>query len=197
MKKNLFVIAALAVAVLLMGCLPGSTPSAAAQAPAVALASETDTHLECPICDVDLTNYSGDLNADEIEGLLLALNDEYHAWAIYGQVLADFGDVRPFSSIINSEATHTAALVDLLETYDVPVPANSWIGNVPSFDTVQDAAAAAVQAEIDNAALYDRINSSTERADILTVYDRLQAASLENHLPAFERAATSSTGGGR
>ena len=198
MKKNLFVVAAVAVAVLLMGCLPGSAPSASAQAPAstTALVSETETHLDCPICDVDLTTYNGDLNADEIEGLLLALNDEYHAWAIYDQVLADLGDVRPFSSILNSEATHIAALVDLLEAYDVPVPANPWVGNVPSFESVQDAATAAVQAEIDNAALYDRINASTERTDILTVYDRLQSASLENHLPAFERATTSGSSGG-
>ena len=37
--------------------------------------------------------------------------------------------------------------------------------------------------------LYDRIFASTDRDDIIIVYEALQRASNEKHLPAFERCA--------
>jgi len=144
---------------------------------------------DCPICMIDLSSYTGPLTAEEIEGLLLAFNDEYHAWAVYDQVIQDHGDVRPFSSIINSEATHIDELVSLFDTYGLPVPENPWVGNVPSFATLNDACQTGVDAEILNVELYDRIFASTEREDIITVYEALQRASNEKHLPAFERCA--------
>jgi len=144
---------------------------------------------DCPICSMDLSTYSGPLTAEEIEGLLLALNDEYHAWAVYDQVIKDHGEVKPFSSIINSEATHIDQLVALFESYDLPVPENPWIGNVPSFASTSDACHVGVEAEILNVELYDRIFATTDREDITTVYEALQRASNEKHLPAFERCA--------
>lgn len=35
-----------------------------------------------------------------------ALDDEYHAWAIYDQVIAEFGEARPFITICQAEARH-------------------------------------------------------------------------------------------
>jgi len=43
-----------------------------------------------------------------------------------------------------------------------------------------------VDAEIADAALYDEIMPSTTHADLLRVYANLKAASLNNHLPAFQ-----------
>ncbi len=157
--------------------------------------------IDCLICDVDLSSYTGDLTPDEINGLLLALNDEYHAWATYDQVLKDFGDVIPFSNIINAEAQHISMLETLFNTYGVPIPENPWIGNAPQFASTTEACEAGVQAEIENAALYDNIFSSTQRDDILTVYQSLQSASWNQHLPAFQRCAAGQTedgfGGGQ
>lgn len=150
-----------------------------------------DESLTCPICDASITTtYEGDLSTDEVDGLLLALNDEYHAWAVYDQVLQDFGEVRPFSRIIDSEARHIDELVELFEAYGVTVPENPWIGNVPSFASVQEAAQAGVDAEIANATLYDELFASTDREEIEHVYTSLQAASDNNHLTAFQRAAS-------
>ena len=129
------------------------------------------------------------LNSTEIEGLLKALDGEYHAWAVYTQVIEDFGQVRPFTNIQKSEAQHMAALVSLFERYDLTVPDNPWVGNVDSFGSIQDACMAGVEAEIANAALYDELLTTTERKDILTVYQDLQRASTSNHLSAFERCA--------
>jgi hypothetical protein len=54
---------------------------------------------------------------------------------------------------------------------------------------VRDACVSAVQGEIDNVALYDKLLASTRRPDILAVYHALRAASLDRHLPAFQRCA--------
>jgi hypothetical protein len=136
---------------------------------------------------------AGTLTQAETDALLRALDDEYHAWAIYDQVIKDFGQVRPFTNIRQAETSHIAALTNLLNVYGAPVPANTWTGNVPHFESVTAAAAAGAQAEIANAALYDTLKATTTRADILRVYNSLQSASIQKHLPAFERAAGTTT----
>lgn len=127
------------------------------------------------------------LNTAEIEALRLALDDEYLAWTTYDQVLNDFGDVRPFANIVGAEARHIGALKRIFERYGVPIPPNPWPGRVPRYDTVHDACVAAVRAEIENGALYDRLIASTAKADILEVFRNLRDASQERHLPAFQR----------
>ena len=49
------------------------------------------------------------LDESEISALHAALDDEYHAWETYDQVIRDFGLVRPFSNIRDAEARHIAA----------------------------------------------------------------------------------------
>jgi hypothetical protein len=132
---------------------------------------------------------SGELSESEIEALGMALDDEYKAWSVYDQVIADFGAVRPFSSIQKAEEKHIAALVTLFDRYGLTVPANEWPGNVPSFDTLAEACEAGVQAEIENAALYDQLFTMVDNNDIIRVFTSLQQASLTKHLPAFERCA--------
>lgn len=151
--------------------------------------AQTNDALDCPICDFDMSNYDGPLTADEVHGLLLALNDEYHAWAVYDQVLQDLGAVRPFTNIKRSEAQHIAALQQLFVQYDVPMPSNPWPGNVPSFASRTAACQAGVDAELLNRDLYDTLYATTERADIIWVYEQLQKASENNHLRAFQRCA--------
>ena len=137
-----------------------------------------------------------ELDAQEAQALLDALDDEYKAHATYGQVILDFGPVRPFTNIVEAEARHIAALVTLFERYSVPVPPNPWRGKTPRYPSVDAACVAAVQAEIDNAALYDRLLASTRRPDILAVLQALRSASQDRHLPAFQRCAQRSAGGG-
>lgn len=148
---------------------------------------------ECKICDFDFASYKGELKKEEVDGLLLALNDEYLALAIYERVNKDFNDPRPFINIRQAEARHAQRLKQLFEFYKIPVPENPWIGKAPKFQSVADACKAGVDAEIVNRQLYDKLFKSTAREDILIVYRALQRASEENHLPAFERCV----GGGR
>jgi hypothetical protein len=139
--------------------------------------------------EVGVPLIGGDLSELEEKALLMALEDEYKAWSVYDQVIADFGAVRPFTSIQKAEENHIAALVTLFEGYGLDVPANEWVGNVPTFDTLAEACEAGVQAEIDNAALYDQLFSMVDNPDLVRVFTALQSASQDQHLPAFERCA--------
>ncbi len=144
---------------------------------------------QCKICDFDFADYKGDLKTEEIEGLLLALNDEYHARATYDGVNKDFDNPRPFSNIQQAEAQHVARLKQIYKTYGVAIPENKWIGNAPKFQSVAEACKAGADAEIVNRELYKRLFETTKREDILIAYRALQRASEENHLPAFRRCA--------
>jgi hypothetical protein len=128
---------------------------------------------------------SDTLDPQEEQALKMAIDDEYKALATYLGVTDAFGQVTPFASIARAEQQHIAALERLFTRYGVAVPANEWIGNTPGFDSVADACAAGVQAEIDNAALYDELFSMVDNPDILRVFSNLRNASEYNHLPAF------------
>ncbi len=137
-----------------------------------------------------------DLNETEIRALNEALDDEYRAWATYDQVIADFGEVPPFSNIRKAEARHIEALCALFARYGLPMPENPWLGKITRYASPQAACEAGVAAEIENAALYERLLASTQRADVLAVFGNLKEASLKRHLPAFQRCVQRGAGGG-
>jgi len=145
------------------------------------------------------TDTSSDATATIEEALTTAINDEYHAEAIYAGVLADFGDVRPFSNIINAEQKHSARLAALFESYELVVPENTFLDSpeIPHFDSVTAACAAAETAEIKNVALYDELLENISDPVIVAVFQQLQRASQENHLPAFQRCGSGGGGMGR
>jgi hypothetical protein len=130
------------------------------------------------------------LNDREVAALREALDDEYHAYSTYDQVIADFGEVRPFINVRGAEARHIDALLNLFQRYGVLPPANRWSGNVKRYQRVHEACEDAVEAEIANASLYDRLMASTTRPDLLAVFANLRDASQERHLPAFERCVS-------
>ena len=137
-----------------------------------------------------------ELTQGEIRALHEALDDEYQAWTTYDQVIADFGEVRPFINIRDAEGRHIEALRTLFSRYGLPLPANPWPGKVPRYASVREACEAGVVAEVANGALYERLLSSTQRADILEVFRNLQEASQQRHLAAFQRCAQRTAGGG-
>ena len=90
-------------------------------------------------------------------------------------------------NIVEAEARHFSALLALFESYDIKPPKDRWRNNAPRFSSLNAACVAAVEGEIANVALYDRVSRSTQRPDILSVYNALREASLDRHLPAFRR----------
>jgi hypothetical protein len=141
-----------------------------------------------PAASVDPVSTAA-LSESEVEALLMALGDEYKAWSVYEQVIADLGAVRPFTSIQRAEESHISALLTLFDRYGVDAPANEWLGQVPSFDTLAEACEAGAQAEVDNADLYDQLFEMVDNPDLIRVFTALQKASETRHLPAFQRCA--------
>jgi hypothetical protein len=152
---------------------------------------------ECKICTFDHVAYKGELAKQEIEGLLLALNDEYMAMATYQQINTDFNNPRPFVNIVEAEMRHAERLKGLFAKYGIAIPENPWPGSVEKFTSVVEACNAGIDGEILNRDLYTRLFKTTNRQDIIATYKDLQRASEENHLPAFERCATGGAGQGR
>lgn len=139
------------------------------------------------------------LTADQQVAVLTALDDERHAEAVYTAVIAKFGEIRPFNAIIRSEQMHQARLTDLLAAADVAVPANPYATGGKSVSapaTLAEACRVTADAEIANAALYDKelLPRVKDAPAVTAVFTALSTASMRNHLPAFQRCGA---GGGR
>lgn len=76
------------------------------------------------------------------------------------------------------------------------MPVNPYVGNVDRYENLQVACKAAIEGEIANGEMYDVLFKATHREDILQVLRNLQEASLERHLPAFQRCVARDEGGG-
>ena len=116
-----------------------------------------------------------------------ALMDEYHARDTYQKIIDTFGDIRPFSNIVQAEQRHIDFLLPLYEKYSIAVPPEPDTTGMTVPDTVAEACKIAVLAEKENISLYDELLAGTDEQDVLAVFQRLQAASRDNHLPAFRR----------
>ena len=131
------------------------------------------------------------------DALGAALDDEYHARAVYRAVLDAYGDVRPFVNIVESEERHIQALRRLCERYGVAVPVDSWPARVSAPSSLEAACQTALEAERENGILYERlIEAAGDRADVVETFQRLAEASQQNHIPAFERALQRERQGG-
>lgn len=122
------------------------------------------------------------------QAVRIVLYDEYAARSFYSRVNEAFGERAPFSNIVQSEQRHIAALNQLCERFGIPRPLDpfpnettidpSWLRNCQR----------AVAGEIANARLYDYLLGQVHEPEARQVFTRLQLASLEQHLPAFQHA---------
>jgi hypothetical protein len=126
------------------------------------------------------------LSGDETEALNRAILEEYGALNLYQSVISQLSNVAPFSRIVNAEQQHVNALTRQATKYGIPVPPNPGLSPQPSFSTFGEACTAGVDAETVDAALYDELKPIVTHDDIIRVFNNLQNASLNNHLPAFQ-----------
>jgi hypothetical protein len=126
-----------------------------------------------------------------------ALMDEYNARNTYQKIINTFGPVRPFINIVEAEQTHIELLLPFYEKYTVPLPPEPDPNRVTVPDSLLTACELGVEEELANVAMYDRLIAATDLPDVVEVLQRLQAASRDHHLPAFQRCVerSSSTGG--
>jgi hypothetical protein len=128
---------------------------------------------------------------DDIATLLVdALQEEYKAQMLYQSVLQTFGaETAPFALIERAEARHVEALQMLFTRRQMAPLASVWApSSFSPFPSLPLACAAGVVAEREDAAFYTPYLSRTDLPqDVRNVFTNLQRASLESHLPAFER----------
>ncbi|MCF8468371.1 MAG: hypothetical protein K9G33_13290 [Sneathiella sp.] len=92
-----------------------------------------------------------------VAALREALEDEYKARATYRKVIDTFGPVRPFINIVEAEDRHAAALLRQFARLGLEPPENTWTHRIETPVSLKAACKAAVAAEIENAAMYDRL----------------------------------------
>ncbi|MGM0560450.1 MAG: ferritin-like domain-containing protein [Pseudomonadota bacterium] len=122
-----------------------------------------------------------------IDAMKEALEDEYLARATYQKVIETFGPVRPFVNIVEAEDRHAKALLALFAKYGIEPPQDTWPERVKVPTNLAEACRAGVEAEIENQAMYERLLKDIDEPEVLAVMQRLQQASQERHLPAFQR----------
>lgn len=127
------------------------------------------------------------------EALITALAGplgEYAAAAEYTAIGAAFGtNVQPYARILLAEKQHITALQQQCVKYGVPVPADPYAGTITAPATLLEAAQTGVVAEVANVAMYDDLLTKVRNyPSLVQVFTNLRAASLNNHLPAFETA---------
>lgn len=126
-------------------------------------------------------------NEDLTTILLDALEDERKAEATYAAVIEKFGEIRPFINIIDAERRHSAAIERQMQRLGLGIPANQWEGKAKAPASLAAACELAIEAEIENIALYDRLIPGIDDQIVRQVLQNLQDASRNNHLPAFRR----------
>ncbi len=128
-----------------------------------------------------------ELDNDEVQALIMAIDDEYKARATYKAIVEKFGEISPFASIIKAEQKHIDELLMLFEKYEVMVPSDSWEISPDDFESKELACVLGVNAELNNVLLYDMLLPKIKHQDIVDVFEKLQDASENNHLLAFEK----------
>ena len=120
-----------------------------------------------------------EVGADIKVALEEAIEDEYKAWSTYDAVIEKFGKVRPFIMIIRAEEQHIASLKALFDKYGFEIPENSWQSKVQVPESLSEACAIGVEAEIANADLYQEklIPVAEGYEDIVMVFNNLMSAS--------------------
>ena len=96
--------AALAFSALLgSACNDASSPTSPG---AVSATTTTTTAMSSAVATADIMNT-----------MEQAIQDEYHAEAVYLRVMADFGEVWPFVNIVQAEGRHSEAVAGLFRNH--------------------------------------------------------------------------------
>ncbi len=131
----------------------------------------------------------GELSDEIAEALNLALEDEYKAMTTYEAIIEEFGSTRPFIMVVRAEESHISSLKGVYDKCGLEIPENEWLGTIIVPETLQEACAIGVTAEIENARLYkeELLPLVAEYPDIEGVFTNLMEASEQKHLPSFQK----------
>ena len=118
--------------------------------------------------------------------LLNALHEERLAAATYQAIVDKFGEVKPFTNILEAEEQHISAVENLLKVNGIEIPTNDVTATAPQ--TLEESYALAISVEKEDIALYEEMYPNLSDSMIKAVFTRLSNASKQ-HLQAFEAYA--------
>lgn len=179
-------LAAGAGALALSACGGDETSASVASTVTVPIVSPTSTSTPTPTPTPTATST---VSATLLAALDASLDDERKAEATYTAVIQKLGAVAPFVNILAAEQQHIEMVEALYVSRGLDIPANTWDGKGTAADTLQENCAIGVDGEIENIAMYDRLLETITDTDVREVFLALQAASRDNHLPAFQSCA--------
>lgn len=188
-------LAVLALTAALAGCTTApttsTTPSTSTTPAASTSAATPATTVTSPAVSTPTAPATVDTASEKAAWeALMSPDGEYTAYAAYQGVIDKYGRVEPYVTIQAAEQQHIDSLVRQLERTDVTVPANPYLGTIPTPASLKDAALAWAEGERANVAMYDRLlTQATDDSRLTGVLENLRRASLESHLPMFEAAA--------
>lgn len=118
-----------------------------------------------------------------------AVEDEYLARGEYAAIIKNYGQLRPYTNIMESETQHLSWLRTEFLNRGLAFPADASAEHVIVPINLKAAAQAGVDAEIANIAMYKAFLgrpelSLPENSSVKALFDQLMRAS-ENHLRAF------------
>lgn len=119
------------------------------------------------------------------EMLNYAIEDEFAARAEYEMIIAEYGEIRPFTNIIRAEESHIAQLIPLFHQFGFEVPEDASGSFVVVPESLKNAFEIGIEAEIVNIAMYESFLEGDLPDDVRDVFEYLKAGS-ENHQRAFE-----------
>lgn len=203
LKHRRWIAATLAAAALSLVACGGGDPAPVMRVDASGTSTMDAANLATQLAALPLQT----LSSSEAQGLAMMREEERLAHDVYAASAALWG-TPIFSNIASSEATHTAAVLALLERYGLPDPLAGLPEGVfftPAFQDLHDALVAAsrgslvdaltVGVQIEELDIRDIavLRADTDNADIQLVYDNLQRGS-RNHLRSYYRLLTQQGG---
>ena len=144
--------------------------------------------IDDPVTSEEETTIPEDYTTYTLEEMLIyAISDEYLAQAEYRAIIETYGEVRPFTNIVNAEQTHIDLLLELFTTYGYEVPENNAQLDVVVPESISAAIALGIEAEKKNIAIYEAFLAQTDLPeDVRSTFEYLLSASI-NHLNAFSK----------
>ncbi|BAX82672.1 DUF2202 domain-containing protein [Labilibaculum antarcticum] len=147
------------------------------------------------VLDPELTTFTD----SEQDGLLLMREEELLAHDVYS-LFSDLYDVKTFSNITGAESTHAAAVLTLLDLFEIEDPSTGIAGEYQNetlqalYDELSEKGMVSVEEALKVGALIEEVDiadleelmAETENENILLVYSNLLRGS-RNHLRAFVR----------
>ncbi len=124
--------------------------------------------------------------------LIEAIDDERRSRALYQAMADKFSGARPFINILEAEKRHEERLLPLFHKYRIAVPENRFDpAKIPVPESRQEACRVGEESEKKNIEMYEGYFKFVKEQDVIDAFKYLQAASRDNHLPAFTRCAES------